>query len=82
TNIVLGVQWLHSLGEFQTNFQTMEMKFKSEGRNVILRGSSSGHPELLRPRGSRGSIGMVGWIGQYTIWFQPRNSEDGHQKYH
>ncbi|KAH9296678.1 hypothetical protein KI387_044258 [Taxus chinensis] len=51
TNIVLGVQWLHSLGEFQTNFQMMELKFKSEGRNVILRGLSIGAPRVVTAEG-------------------------------
>ncbi|KAH9292247.1 hypothetical protein KI387_042564, partial [Taxus chinensis] len=51
THIVLGVQWLHSLGEFRTNFQTMELKFKSEGRNVILRGLSAGAPRVVAAEG-------------------------------
>jgi hypothetical protein len=27
TNVVLGVQWLYSLGRYSTNYQTMEMEF-------------------------------------------------------
>ena len=27
TNVVLGVQWLYSLGKYTTNYQTMEMEF-------------------------------------------------------
>jgi len=28
TNVVLGVQWLYSLGKYSTNYQTMEMEFQ------------------------------------------------------
>ena len=26
-NVVLGVQWLYSIGKYSTNYQTMEMEF-------------------------------------------------------
>jgi len=28
TNVVLGVQWLYSLGDFKMNYQEMRMEFK------------------------------------------------------
>ena len=28
TNIVLGVQWLYSIGKYSTNYRTMEMEFR------------------------------------------------------
>jgi hypothetical protein len=28
TNVVLGVQWLYSLGRYSTNYQNMEMEFQ------------------------------------------------------
>lgn len=37
TDMVLGVQWLHSLGEYTTNYQTMELKFKHEGKRLCSR---------------------------------------------
>ena len=37
-NVVLGVQWLHSIGKYSTNYQTMEMEFTGEeGQKVVLR---------------------------------------------
>jgi hypothetical protein len=39
TNIILGVQWLSTLGPITTNYKTMEMSFIEEsGRKVVLRG--------------------------------------------
>jgi hypothetical protein len=39
TNIILGVQWLSTLGPITTNYKTMEMSFIEEsGRMVVLRG--------------------------------------------
>jgi hypothetical protein len=38
TNIILGVQWLSTLGPITTNYKTMEMSFIEEsGRKVVLR---------------------------------------------
>jgi hypothetical protein len=31
TNIILGVQWLSTLGPITTNYKTMEMSFMEEG---------------------------------------------------
>lgn len=36
--LVLGVQWLYSLGDYTTNHQKLEMRFKIHVREVILRG--------------------------------------------
>ena len=36
--VVLGVQWMYSLGKYSTNYQTMEMDFTGvEGHTVVLR---------------------------------------------
>ena len=56
-DVVLGVQWLQSLGTIAFNFQEILMKFSSEGKGVELRGitgklgkiiSSDGMTNLLR----------------------------------
>jgi hypothetical protein len=39
TNIILGVQWLSTLGPITTNYKTMVMSYKEEsGKKVVLRG--------------------------------------------
>ena len=48
-SIVLGVQWLYSIGKYSTNYQTLEMEFLvPEGKRVVLRGmpnEASGQPQ-------------------------------------
>jgi hypothetical protein len=45
TDVVLGVQWMITLGKITTNYQTLEMGFRDhEGKNVFLRGMSTGAP--------------------------------------
>jgi hypothetical protein len=37
-DVVLGVQWLQSLGTMALNFQDLFMRFSSEGKEIELRG--------------------------------------------
>ena len=37
TNIVLGMSWLHDIGEFTLNLKEMEMRFKVNGKTHILK---------------------------------------------
>jgi hypothetical protein len=37
-NVVLGVQWLQSLGKTTLNFQDIFMNFSSKGKEIELRG--------------------------------------------
>jgi len=51
TNVVLGVQWLYSLGDFKMNYQEMRMEFiDTKGQRVILTGMSSGAPKVVSNR--------------------------------
>ena len=47
TYLLLGVQWLHSIGGYCMNHQTMEFKFHSNGKVVLLRGLSNGAPKVV-----------------------------------
>jgi len=45
TNVLLGVQWLYSLGDFKMNYQDMRMEFMdTRGQHIILRGIPYGAP--------------------------------------
>jgi hypothetical protein len=48
TNIILGVQWLNTLGPITTNYKTMEMSFTEEGgRKVVLRGMTGNSTKVV-----------------------------------
>jgi hypothetical protein len=45
TDVVLGVQWMITLGKITTSYQTLEMGFRDrDGKKVVLRGMSTGEP--------------------------------------
>jgi hypothetical protein len=48
TNIILGVQWLDTLGPITTNYKTMEMYFTEEGgRKVVLQGMTCNSAKVV-----------------------------------
>jgi hypothetical protein len=48
TDVVLGVQWLITLGKIITNYQTLEMGFRdNDGKRIVLRGMSAGAPRTI-----------------------------------
>jgi hypothetical protein len=66
-DIVLGIQWLQSLGTMAFNFQELFMKFSLEGKEIELRGitgkpgkviSSNGMTKLLK-KGHQGVIAQL-----------------------
>lgn len=47
-NVILGIQWLHSLGKCSQNFQTMELKFRAvDGKKVVLWGMENGALKIV-----------------------------------
>jgi hypothetical protein len=47
-DVVLGVQWMITLGKITTNYQTLEMGFiDQDGKKVVLRGMSTGAPRTV-----------------------------------
>ena len=66
-DVVLGIQWLQSLGTMAFNFQELFMKFSLEGKEIELRGitgkpgkviSSNGMTKLLK-KGHQGIIAKI-----------------------
>ncbi|GJY77978.1 reverse transcriptase [Tanacetum coccineum] len=41
-DMVLGIQWLSTLGNINCNFKNLTMKFNYQGKKVVLRGSQKG----------------------------------------
>ena len=50
-NVVLGVQWLQSLGTIAFNFQELFMKFFVEGKEVELRGIAGKSEKIISSNG-------------------------------
>jgi hypothetical protein len=47
-DVVLGVQWMITLGKITTNYQILEMGFRDrDGKKVVLRGMSTGAPRTV-----------------------------------
>jgi hypothetical protein len=66
-DVVLGIQWLQSLGTVPFNFQELFMKFSLEGKEIELRGItgkpgkviiSNGMTKLLK-KGNQGIIAQL-----------------------
>jgi hypothetical protein len=48
TDVVLGVQWLITLGKISTNYQTLEMGSRdNEGKKIVVRGMSTRAPRIM-----------------------------------
>ena len=46
THIVLGVQWLYSIGKYTTDYRAMEMEYQGpDGKRVVLRGMNTYPPK-------------------------------------
>ena len=50
-DVVLGVQWLQSLGTITFNFQELFMKFSMEGKEVELRGIAGKLGKIISSNG-------------------------------
>jgi hypothetical protein len=83
TDVVLGVQWLITLGKITTNYQTLEMGFRdSDRKRIVLRGMSRGAPRTVSAKRMERIFrhGEVAYVVECLITTQ-RDSE-GRQQYH
>ena len=45
-DVVLGVQWLYSIGKYTTYYRAMEMEFQGpDGERIVLRGMNTYSPK-------------------------------------
>jgi hypothetical protein len=52
-DVLLGVQWLQSLGKMAFNFQELFMKFSLEGKEIALRGITGKHSKVISSNGMK-----------------------------
>ena len=50
--MVLGIQWLHTLGEIRVDFKELRMIFKHNNQKVFLRGTHKSNMEWLKIKSS------------------------------
>lgn len=63
-HMVLGVQWLYSLGDYITNYQILEINFKSNGCKIVLRGMKEDEiQKVTAKRTEKISEYLVQWKG-------------------
>ncbi|GKV50520.1 hypothetical protein SLEP1_g57222 [Rubroshorea leprosula] len=60
-DMVLGIQWLETLGDILWNFKTLRMEFAVNGQKYVLRGSSQ---VSLKMVGSKGMVRLLKKEGQ------------------
>lgn len=49
-DVVLGMKWLHAIGEFTLNLRVTEMKFEVDSKKHVLRGMLDGSLRVLSLR--------------------------------
>jgi hypothetical protein len=82
-NIVLGVQWLYSLGEIGFNYQTLTISFRDvSGSRVVLRGMSTRAPRAISVKRMERIFhhGDVAYAAKCPITTQ--NDSKGREHYH
>jgi hypothetical protein len=83
TDVVLGVQWLYSLGEIGFNYQTLTMSFRdASGSRVVLRGMSTGAPRAVSTKRMERIFrhGDVAYAAECLI--TTRKDSEGREQYH
>jgi hypothetical protein len=81
--VVLGVQWMITLGKITTNYQTLEMGFRDQdGKKVFLRGMSTGEPRIVSSKRMERIFihGEVAYAVECLITTQ--KDSEGRQQYH
>jgi hypothetical protein len=83
TDVVLGVQWLYSLGEIGFNYQTLTMSFRdASGSRVVLRGMSTGAPRAVSTKRMERIFhhGDVAYAAE--CWITTQKDSEGREQYH
>ena len=72
TNVVLGIQWLYSLGEHIVNYQVPEIRFKIfDGKPILLRGMEIYPNQVVSSHSMRYILryGDIEWVFECLITY-------------
>lgn len=77
-DVVLGMTWLYAIGEFTLNLRDMEMKFKVDGTNHVLKASKANNLKLINHKRMERLIrhDMVDWAAECKLM---RTYEEQHK---
>jgi hypothetical protein len=78
TDVVLGFQWMITLGKITTNYQTLEMGLRDQdGKKVVLRGMSTAEPRTVSSKRMERIFrhGEVSYVAECLITTQ-KDSKD------
>jgi hypothetical protein len=81
--MVLGIQWLYSLGDIKMNYQIMRMDFRDkQGRRVVLRGMNIDPPRTVTSKRMEATLRNrnIAWAAECVI--TPQKEREGHRHYH
>ena len=73
TNMVLGVQWLYSIGEHSMNYQIPQISFKdAKGKLVVLKGMNTYPGQVISTKSMRYVMrhGYIEWVVECLITTQ------------
>ena len=73
TNVVLGVQWLYSIGKYTTDYRAMEMEFQGQdGKWVVLRSMNTYPPKPVSSQRMEAVLrqGDIEWSIECLVTFR------------
>ena len=71
--MVLGVQWLYSIGKYTTDYRAMEMEFQGQdGKRVVLRGMNTYPPKPVSSQRMEAVLrqGDIKWAAECLVTFR------------
>ena len=79
THVVLGVQWLYSIGKYTTDYRAMEMEFQGlDGKQVVLRGMNTYPPKPVSSQRMEAMLRQddIEWSTKCLVTFRkpPKNN--------
>jgi hypothetical protein len=67
TNVIIGVQWLSTLGPITSKYKTMEMSFNSEeGKRVTLKGLIENAPRVVLAKCMEVILLRFGYLAKWS----------------